>query len=98
MGEADRHRTADFNLHHYDSLLDLVALQIRPSLCCSAKKLRLAWLAVLRARHRGSTHWLALDPNRNLLANLDRPIDFKRYYSPKNLAAKAIVPMSNVCS
>ena len=36
MGEADRYRTADFNLHHYDSLLDLVALQIRPSLCRSA--------------------------------------------------------------
>jgi hypothetical protein len=37
-GEADRYRAADFNLHHYDRLLDLVvALQIRPSLCCSAK-------------------------------------------------------------
>jgi hypothetical protein len=30
--------------------------------------------------------------NRNLLANLSPPIDFKRYYFPENFAAKPIKP------
>jgi hypothetical protein len=35
---------------------------------------------------------MALARNRNLLANLKPPIDFKRYYFPKNLASATHPP------
>ena len=39
-----------------------------------------------------------LRPNRNLLANLMPPIDFKRYYFPKHFAASARMPLSKTSS